>query len=157
MGWNPTISEARPGPEKGSTVRDIRKRRRKVGQLLCYRDAAGQRRHIATFKVATWAYHKASQAWYIEADLIDLVRNFACTHVHLQVEDGSRLLIPFRLVGRAGAELGVSLYSEPPTNPKAPATRKWLIPEALFAATRPPTDERDDALVERMRIKGGSL
>ena len=146
----PTINEPKPCKKLlGWSVQRIRHRRKVVAEL---RSRKGMRLKVLVLKRRTDQEWRSCDSWAIEVGVMALAKCNGCTHVQLVVEDGRRYLIQADLVGPRGKEQGVQLHIRASSIPSIPAERFWLVPQRLFAVHHPPTDERDDALIERMKV-----
>jgi hypothetical protein len=144
-----SISEEKPAPDGG--VRQVKRRfgrgMRKYGEIHRQRTAPGQPR-----RSVYWAPRKtddklvADQAWTVPTATVDELRNYGVTHIGLVVEDGTLLLAPFDLFGRAGLEQGVTK--------RRIKEELWIVPEALFEVARPAAEVREATMLDVMQIKG---
>jgi hypothetical protein len=140
------VGEPAPDITGQWNVRVVKRDRKRAGEIYAHKK---QRLSIYWAKRRTDEYLRADESWAIEAEVLNAVRAYAITHVGIQVEDGTRLLVPVSLFSAAGKERGVTLQ-----NPTRTSPQRWRVPERLWAIHRPHDDLRDEALIERMHIAG---
>lgn len=145
------VGEPKPDPSGLWTSRTVKRNRCFYGEIRSYK-----RRRINVY----WAHRRtdefffADQSWAVDVDTINAIKAFGVSHVGILVEDGTKLLARIELFGPLGKEKGVQVrnYSNHKGAKGKLGALQYYVPEALFAIKRPPLDERELALIERMRL-----
>lgn len=100
-------------------------------------------------------YHRLTAGWLVEADTISAIKLYGVTHVHIEVENGVKLLMPIEVFGPEGLAQGVvraksNTYVDPWGRRGAIC---WHIPESLMAKAEPDEHVMVENLLARMHIK----
>lgn len=145
-----TVSDPKPSADGKCSVRVVKRNRRRYGEIRCYRNGA-TRLNVYWLPRRTDDYQRTTEAWAVDVESVEAVRPYGVTHVGLEVEDGTRLLTAIGVFGFAGKEQGVIVKKHRVGNR---GEHRWHVPERLWSVRRPPEDQREEALLERMRIRG---
>lgn len=139
-----TVGELKPVEGKPYDMRKVRRYRKRVAEIHSYK---GVRRSILWVYATTADYKRATERWRVPNDIVSVARNFGLTHVGLSVEDGTLML----------TSIATCSWNHPPEVIKEMSNGgccAYLVPEQLFAIRKPPEDNREEALIKRMKIGG---
>ena len=136
------IGELKPGKDKSYSVRKVRRYRKKVADIQSY---LAKRLSVLWVYLETGAYNHALERWRVPGDVVYAARNYGITHVGLVIEDGTRMLAPVTTFQHWTAPPGVTLEKA------QGGITGYLVPEHLFAVTRPEKHTREQALIDRMK------
>jgi len=153
------VGEPKIVPGASWMSRRVTRDRKFYGELRSYK-----RGILASDKplVVYWAVRRtdeffhADQSWAVDVDTVNAIKAYGAQFIGIEVEDGTKLLAPIGLFSHTpeakAAGVVVRNYAAHKGAKGKLGALQYYVPEKLFAIKRPPLEEREEALIERMHI-----